>query len=153
LKKYIGSDAGIIIPSNITTISDYAFTSPNITKVTITDTVTTIGDHAFDGCDNIIIYCNTNSAAHLFAQKNAINFILLDSVKLFLGDANNDRSVTAFDAVVVLQLVAGISSASENTNLVCDVNGDGNVTAFDAVLILQNVAGMSTGFPIGDYLT
>ena len=58
------------------------------------------------------------------------------------GDVNNDGSVTAQDASLVLQLVA--KKISKDTDGVAyeaaDVNGDGDVTAQDASLILQYVA-------------
>jgi len=144
----------VTIPDSVASIYYYAFSNCNsLTSITIPNSVTSIYSYVFDGCDNIVIHCNTNSIAHIYAQINSISFTLLDSVSLLLGDANNDKIVTAFDAVVVLQLLAGISSAGGNADLVCDINGDGNVTAFDAVLILQYVAGMSTGYPIGDFLS
>lgn len=67
-----------------------------------------------------------------------------------LGDASNDGNVTAYDAVVVLRVVAGLQSApTGNVFKLANVNNDSNITAYDAVLILRYVAGLSTGYNIG----
>ena len=59
------------------------------------------------------------------------------------GDVNNEGSITAQDASLVQQLVAGkISSTTDGiVSDAADVNGDGEVTAQDASLIQQHVAG------------
>jgi parallel beta-helix repeat protein len=56
-------------------------------------------------------------------------------------DANCDGRVTAVDAAVILQAVAGLIpgvGCPQNA----DVNGDGRVNAVDATLVLQQVAGL-----------
>lgn len=58
-----------------------------------------------------------------------------------LGDINNDGEITAQDASLVLQSVAGKVAPSEGQIRVADVNGDGDITAQDAALMLQYVAG------------
>lgn len=60
-----------------------------------------------------------------------------------LGDVNNEGSITAQDASLVQQLVAGkINSSTDGVvSNAADVNGDGIVTAQDASLIQQHVAG------------
>jgi len=71
----------------------------------------------------------------------------------YLGDANGDQRITVYDAVVVLQLVAGVSSPDDKQCLTADVNSDGSITAFDVVLLLQYVAGTETGYSIGSILS
>ncbi len=61
--------------------------------------------------------------------------------ELALGDVNGDDQITAQDASLVLQHVAGKTVLTGALNTVADVNGDGQVTAGDASLILQKVAG------------
>ena len=65
-----------------------------------------------------------------------------------IGDVNNDGEITANDASLVLQLVAGkITPDAEGIIYeAADVNGDGEVTANDASLILQLVAGKIAEF-------
>jgi hypothetical protein len=59
-----------------------------------------------------------------------------------LGDANRDGNITAIDARVVLQYVAGLETSYQLTNEIADMNIDGNITAVDARIILQTVAGL-----------
>lgn len=59
-----------------------------------------------------------------------------------IGDANNDKKVTAVDARLVLQHVAEIKALSSSQSILVDMNGDGSVTAGDARIILQKVAGL-----------
>jgi len=62
------------------------------------------------------------------------------------GDVNCDGKVTARDALMVLQVYAGLID-----NLPCmknaDVNHDGRVNSLDALFILQYVAGLINHFP------
>ncbi len=58
-----------------------------------------------------------------------------------IGDVNDDGQITAQDASLVLQAVAGKITLSDSQISVADVNGDGQITAQDASLILQKVAG------------
>ena len=59
------------------------------------------------------------------------------------GDVNNDGMVTAVDARLVLQFVAGLVDEKDIENMNCaDVNDDSQITAIDARLILQIVAGI-----------
>ena len=62
------------------------------------------------------------------------------------GDVDGDGDVTAQDASLVLQLVAGkiTPSTAGVAYGAADVDGDGDVTAQDASLILQHVAGKIT---------
>lgn len=60
-----------------------------------------------------------------------------DSLK---GDVNGDDNVSAVDARIILQYVAGLITP-ENTDSY-DVNGDSKITAVDARIVLQIVAGL-----------
>ena len=62
-------------------------------------------------------------------------------VNAILGDVNDDGLVTAQDASLVLQAVAGKIELSPSQISIADVNGDTSITAQDASLILQKVAG------------
>ena len=57
------------------------------------------------------------------------------------GDANSDGEVSALDALVILQKVAGFLEDVANPDA-ADVNGDGEVDSLDALLILQKGAGL-----------
>ncbi len=54
------------------------------------------------------------------------------------GDANNDTSVTATDALFALNAAVGARSCLES---LCDVTNDGRVTATDALALLQFAVG------------
>jgi len=61
------------------------------------------------------------------------------------GGSNN--SVSASDAVAVLQAAVGARSPDVAQQLACDVNGDGRLSAADALLVLQYKVGSITSFP------
>lgn len=73
---------------------------------------------------------NVNGGYPIFAPAPAL-----------LGDVNSDGDITAQDASLVLQAVAGKIELSAAQRQAADVNGDGDITAQDASLILQYVAG------------
>jgi hypothetical protein len=62
-----------------------------------------------------------------------------------LGGINN--SISAVDAVAVLQAAVGLRSLDAAQQIACDVNGDGKVSAVDAVLMLEYKVGEITSFP------
>ncbi len=59
-----------------------------------------------------------------------------------LGDVNGDGSVTAVDAMMVLQHVAGSRTLTAEQQKKADANKDGQLGAVDARKILQMVAGL-----------
>jgi hypothetical protein len=54
------------------------------------------------------------------------------------GDLNGDGKITTADAVIALEIVAGIRLFDP----AADVSGDGQVTSLDALMILQAAAGL-----------
>jgi hypothetical protein len=61
------------------------------------------------------------------------------------GGSNN--SLSASDALAVLQAVVGVRSLDVTQQLACDVSGDGKLSAVDALLVLQYNVGSITSFP------
>ena len=57
-----------------------------------------------------------------------------------IGDANGDGKLSALDARMILQHVAGVKTIEDTSNL--DVSKDGKISAVDARIILQIVAGI-----------
>lgn len=57
-----------------------------------------------------------------------------------IGDANGDGKLSALDARMILQHVAGVKTIEDTSNL--DVSKDGKISAVDARVILQVVAGI-----------
>lgn len=64
----------------------------------------------------------------------------IDKLTAKPGDVNGDGSITAVDARIVLQNVAGLKPLTEKEKEAADMNADGNITAVDARVILQKVA-------------
>ena len=62
------------------------------------------------------------------------------------GDVNNDGSVNALDAILVLRYSLNSSSLTPAQLAAADVNGDGSVNALDAILILRRAMGLVSGF-------
>lgn len=62
--------------------------------------------------------------------------------KELLGDCDNNGNVSAVDARLVLQVVAGIKESKDLNYVNADVNKDNKITAVDARFILQIVAGI-----------
>jgi hypothetical protein len=75
-------------------------------------------------------------------DKQTESFKYSEPAGVKLGDVNNDGSVTAVDARLVLQSVAGLRVLTATEQEAADMNNDGNVTAVDARVILQVVAGL-----------
>ncbi len=65
-----------------------------------------------------------------------------DGENILAGDANNDGEVTALDARLILQVVAGLKEVDDLNFLNSDINNDNSITALDARNILQIVAGL-----------
>lgn len=64
------------------------------------------------------------------------------------GDVNNDGTVDAADALIVLQASVGLRALTDVQLEVADVNDDGFVDAADAILILRYNAGLIDTFPV-----
>lgn len=63
-----------------------------------------------------------------------------------IGDANCDRYVNSIDALLVLQLTAGLIS-SLPCQQEADADGDGQITAIESTLVLQFAAGLLPSLP------
>ena len=58
-----------------------------------------------------------------------------------------DGKVTAYDALVVLRHVTGITLLESNALLAAEVSGEDVISPFDALLILRYVVGLIDCFP------
>lgn len=59
-----------------------------------------------------------------------------------IGDANLDGKITAQDTLLMTRIIAGVESAGETVQRVCDVSGDGKVTGVDLNLLTKMIAGL-----------
>ena len=64
-----------VLPPSIQKIAGRAFKDcPRLERVEIPSTVTKIGAKAFDGCPNVVIVCETGSAAEKYVKKNGLRY-------------------------------------------------------------------------------
>ncbi|MCL2088365.1 MAG: leucine-rich repeat protein [Oscillospiraceae bacterium] len=69
----------INIPDGLVSIGNYTFQNCYaLESLSIPESVTSIGIYTFDACYNLTVYCSYNSAAHIYAEDNGINYVLLD---------------------------------------------------------------------------
>ena len=72
----------IMISKNVTTIEESAIsTCNNLYIVYIPNTVTNIGTNVLEGCNNVCVLCYENSAAHIYAEDNNINYELIGEIE------------------------------------------------------------------------
>ncbi|MBM3238986.1 T9SS type A sorting domain-containing protein [Candidatus Poribacteria bacterium] len=64
------------------------------------------------------------------------------------GDVSGNGTISAFDAVLVLQYLVQLITLSDEAQNVADVSNDGTISALDAALILQWTVGLIQEFPI-----
>ena len=159
--------SSVVLPNSITKIEDQAFYNTSLASIVIGDNLTTLGNYAFAYCDNLAeVVINLPSplsiSENVFSNRtNAILYVPKGSKQAYIdadywnefkeireigdavtqGDVNDDGLVTAQDASLVLQAVAGKIVLSPSQISIADVNGDTSITAQDASLILQKVAG------------
>ena len=84
--------------------------------------------------------CAVMLAALTVCMSGAPSVSALKSV--LLGDADEDGSITAYDARTALRYAVDLDSPSAFNVLVCDIDGDGVVKSDDARLILRAAVGL-----------
>ena len=151
----------IILPNGIETLSYSLFWGSGLISITIPRSVTEISDYVFRNNNNLVDVrvenpTPVNISSQVFSNRaNATLYVPVGSKAAYqeanywnefkaiveMGDLNGDGQMTAQDASLVLQHVAGKTPIDENSLKVADINGDGEVTAQDASLVLQKVAG------------
>ncbi|MCD7773605.1 MAG: leucine-rich repeat protein, partial [Ruminococcus sp.] len=136
ITAYTESATEIEIPSEIdgytvTSIGDSAFANnTSLTSVTIPETVTSIAANAFEGCDNLVIYCYSGSYAEQYAIENDIEYVLIS-----MGDINSDGKITTADVGLANSHAKGVKLLSDEQFEVADMNSDGKVTTADVGII------------------
>lgn len=153
------------LPSTCSKLSDYSFAQCyQLNKITIPVSVVEIADTAFDKCENLTIYCYTDSTAHQYAISKGVPFVLLDVVtptepstepptepqKYLLGDADKDGVVTILDATVIQRVLAGFAVKAFDEKA-ANVSSDG-LNIVDATLIQRYLAEMTIPYPVGEWI-
>ena len=98
----------IELPEGLTNIGDYTFYyCQNLKFIKIPSSVTSIGNGAFDGSDNLIIYCDEDSYARQYAIDNGISY---KSLGMWNSDFDCDYTVNE-DGTITITAYTG--SATE----------------------------------------
>ena len=149
------------IPNGVETLTYSLFWGSGLTSITIPHSVTEISNYVFRNNNNLVdvrvenpvpveitdqVFTNRSNATLYVPAGSKVAYEAANYWKEFkeiveMGDLNGDGQLTAQDASLMLQHVAGKTLIDENTLKAADMNGDGEVTAQDASLILQKVAG------------
>lgn len=154
--------SSIIIPEGVTSVSSSSFYGCTaLTEVIIPSTVESMGYNIFNGCTNLVsvrigkptpstitsgVFTNRTNATLYVPAGSKAAYQTADYWKEFkeiveVGDLNGDTELTAQDASLVLQQIAGKTTLDEKTGRVADINFDGEITSQDASLLQQKVAG------------
>ena len=133
-------------------IDSYAFAScPNLSKVTIWDTVTEIDDTAFNNDPNLKIYGFAGSCAQTYAQEHNIPFV--EMVRFLLGDVDGIDGVNINDVTAIQSHLAELKTVEGIYLLAADANQDDIVDISDATAIQMKLADYVLPYPIGQYVT
>lgn len=142
----------VTIPDTVTKLGLYTFGyCDNLTKITIPASVTSIDNNAFYNSKNVVIYCYTDSAAHVYAEEKGIEYVLLDYVeKYILGDTDNDGEITIIDATTVQLVLAWLVEDTDGRmSIRGDSDQDGVLSITDATAIQLYLASYETGTNLG----
>lgn len=124
-------------------------------EVIIPSTVESMGYNIFNGCTNLVsvrigkptpstitsgVFTNRTNATLYVPAGSKAAYQTADYWKEFkeiveVGDLNGDTELTAQDASLVLQQIAGKTTLDEKTGRVADINFDGEITSQDASLL------------------
>ena len=126
----------IDIPSSVTSIGNYAFYEcSSLESITIPEGVTSIEDDAFNKCAKLVIYTNSNSEGHRYAEEGEQGYILIYEP----GDINGNGFVDITDFLMLKRhLVAGNRTEwilTGNRLLAADMNENGTVDITDLLLL------------------
>lgn len=70
----------------------------------------------------------------------------LYKMEMLKGDVNKDGQIRANDAVLILQIAAGLIEPNDYQKSVADMNNDGRIKADDALLLLRQIAGFAAPY-------
>ncbi len=128
----------------VTGVKTYTCTVCEATK---TEEIPAVSEHDWDEWKVILEPTTENPGIKTRICKNCGDVEIeeiekLEAAEPVPGDVNGDGNVSAMDARLVLQYVAGLETLTEEQMAVADVSGDDKVSAVDARYILQVVAGL-----------
>lgn len=134
----------VILPDSVESINDSAFAyCDSLSKILIPRSVNSISANAFQQSSNAVIYCYSDSFAHIYAENNSIDYVLIDQIPVetyLLGDVNNDGDVSITDASHIQLFLVGKKECDDKGVIRGDVDLDGELTVVDASLIQRFLA-------------
>ncbi|WP_316630668.1 leucine-rich repeat protein [uncultured Ruminococcus sp.] len=143
----------VVMNDRIQSIGKFAFANTALKEITIPDSVTSIDPTAFDGCEDLVIYCNSGSYAHEFAEENQITHVLLDTDNgYYLGDVDNNRAVEILDITFIQRSLANMTIPDDYNIEHGDIDGDNQITSTDNAIMMRSLAGLITDFPVGEWV-
>ena len=157
----------LIIPDDITSVSDYAFMGcDSITSIAIPENITSIGSYAFSGCNNLetVIYCGTQAqweAVTILDYNETITSAALQLHNMenntctlcgfgqkIIGDIDGSKEVNYQDAVyLLLHYLFGEDVYSLN-GADGDIDGNETVDHQDAIYLLLHVMFGEENYPL-----
>lgn len=142
---------------NCEKLKNITFYNPDCVIYDYNATISNSTEYSEDFTTSTVIYDGTitgyaDSTAIKYAEKYGYKWAIIDSTtpSVKLGDVNNDNSVDASDASLVLVEYSALQTGKESTltateKIAADVIGDGSIDASDASEILRYYAESSTG--------
>ena len=135
----------IELPERLQVIEKYAFANTTLKEITIPKSVTSIDTTAFDGCNDLTIYCYTDSYAQQYAVDNDIPFILLDAPAPTEPPTEPEPTEAPTEAPTDEPTIPATEVPTEaSVKYLGDVDGDGTVTSIDATLIQRHLCYIKT---------
>lgn len=107
---------------------------------TIQDAAIAFGDGPHMSITDALELVNPDTGASKYEIQNVRNNYKISvtfSFEGIVGDLDGDKQITSRDALLLLRILVGQVTATEDQLIAADMNGDGNVNSFDAIVILN----------------
>lgn len=141
------------LPGTLKKIEKFAFANTALTEINIPDSVTSIDSTAFSGCDDLVIYCTSDSYAHEFAEENQINHVLVDvNNGYYLGDTDNNKYIDVLDVTYIQRSLAYMEIPEQCDLSHSNIDGDDIVSSTDCTLISRYLAGLKSDYSVGIWI-
>lgn len=139
----------VVMNDRINSIGKFAFGNTALKEITIPDSVTSIDSTAFDGCEDLVIYCNSGSYAHEFAENNQITHVLVDiNNGYYLGDVDGNGSVEIIDVTCIKRAMANIQIPDSCDISKGNIDMDNETSSADVTIIMRYLAGFTENYPV-----